>query len=224
MSENDFTSQTADISPLPSYLVKKFKNWQSTEYAKNKPLYESLAKGQQPSAMVISCCDSRVHSMTLFGAESGELFIHRNIANLVPPFDPSGGHHGTSSAIEFAVSHLGVAHIIVLGHSSCGGILGGFGLCKNGDKSPIAKTTFIGKWVELIKPAYQRLDHTLPDDAQISALEKTSILVSMNNLMGFPFVQDAVEQNRLTLHALWHDIDTGSLYGYDPNKAEFLAL
>jgi len=101
--------------PLPSYLVQRYQGWKATTYAENEPWYRKLAEGgQHPRAMVISCCDSRVHVTSIFGAEQGEFFIHRNIANLVPPYQPDGGLHGTSAAIEYAVGELKVAHIIVL--------------------------------------------------------------------------------------------------------------
>ena len=111
--------------PLPGYLVQRYHGWKATGYAENATWYRRLAaEGQRPRAMVISCCDSRVHVTSIFGADQGEFFIHRNIANLVPPYQPDGDHHGTSAAVEYAVRVLNVAHLIVLGHSNCGGIKG----------------------------------------------------------------------------------------------------
>ena len=212
------------ISPLPQDLTARFKDWQSHDYQEKRDFYETLGQGQSPHSMIISCCDSRVHSMSLFGGESGEFFIHRNIANMVPPYEADDGHHGTSAAIEFAVNHLKVSRLIIMGHSSCGGIKGGYDLCKHGDNSPIANTTFIKKWVKMAKPAYDRLDPSGSEEAQIAALEKTSIMVSMENLMSFPFIRDAVAEDRLSLHALWHDIGAGQLHGYDAEKGEFAPL
>ena len=109
------------VKPLPSYLITRYHGWKATSYSDNEPWYRNLAdNGQNPRAMVISCCDSRVHVTSIFGAEQGEFFIHRNIANLVPPYSPDGEHHGTSAAIEYAVGALKVAHIIVVGHSKGG--------------------------------------------------------------------------------------------------------
>ena len=109
--------------PLPEYLSRRYHGWKATSYAENRSWYRRLAEGgQHPRAMVISCCDSRVHVTSIFGADQGEFFIHRNIANLVPPYEPDGEPHGTSATVEFAVTSLKVAHLIVLGHSSCGGV------------------------------------------------------------------------------------------------------
>lgn len=111
-----------NAKPLPQYLVQRYKGWQATTFADNRHWYRRLAEeGQRPRAMVISCCDSRVHVTSIFGADQGEFFIHRNIANLVPPYEPDGDHHGTSAAVEYAAQALQVAHVIVLGHSRCGG-------------------------------------------------------------------------------------------------------
>ena len=111
--------------PLPTYLVQRYQGWKATGYAENKTWYRLLAEGgQHPRAMVISCCDSRIHVTAIFGADQGEFFLHRNIANLVPPYAPDGDYHGTSAAVEYAVKALKVAHLIVLGHSTCGGVQG----------------------------------------------------------------------------------------------------
>ena len=111
------------IAPLPPYLVQRFHGWHATGYAANRAWYRRLSEGgQRPRAMVIACCDSRVHVTSIFGADSGEFFIHRNIANLVPPFQPDGNQHGTSAAIEYGVTDLRVAQLIVMGHTNCGGV------------------------------------------------------------------------------------------------------
>ena len=110
------------VKPLPNYLIQRYHGWKATTFEDNHAWYRRLAsEGQRPRAMVISCCDSRVHVTAIFGAEQGEFFIHRNIANLVPAYLPDGEPHGTSAAVEYAVTALKVSHIIVLGHSSCGG-------------------------------------------------------------------------------------------------------
>ena len=218
------SQQNLNIAPLPADLTNRFKAWQSSDYEQKRDLYKTLGQGQSPHSMIISCCDSRVHSMSLFGGESGEFFIHRNIANMVPPYEEDDGQHGTSAAIEFAVNHLKVSRLIIMGHSSCGGIKGGYDLCQKGDDSPIAETKFIQKWVKMVEPAFNRLDQTKTEDQQIADLEKTSIMVSMENLMSFPFIRDAVAENKLSLHALWHDIGHGQLYEFDPEKGEFTPL
>jgi carbonic anhydrase len=213
------------IRPLPSYLVNRYMGWRATEFEDSKSWYQHLAaEGQHPRAMLISCCDSRVNGTVLFGADSGEFFIHRNIANLIPPYNPNGDHHGTSAAIEYAVKALRVAHIIVLGHSSCGGINGGFHACNGTEKELYEDTVFIKKWLEILKPAYSALDSQGDTATKIADLEKLSITVSLKNLAGFPFVLDALEKNQISLHGLWHDIGSGELFGYDAKTESFQAL
>ena len=110
---------------LPNYLANRFRGWRATHYTENKSWFRHLAQeGQHPRSMLIACCDSRVHVTAMFGADQGEFFIHRNIANLVPPYTPDGQQHGTSAAVEYAVTALKVAHVIVVGHSNCGGVRG----------------------------------------------------------------------------------------------------
>ena len=188
----------------------------ATTYQDNKAWFRRLAQsGQHPRAMVISCCDSRVHVTSIFGADEGEFFIHRNVANLVPPFSPDGTYHGTSAAVEYAVTSLGVAHIVVLGHSNCGGVQGCDDMCMGLAPALEEKTSFVGRWMDILRPGFERVRH-LPDAERPRALEKEAVLVSLENLMTFPFVRDAVEGDRLTLHGLWNDTGEGMLEHYDP--------
>ena len=146
------------IQPLPKDLIERYKNWKSDSFANDRATYENLAlEGQSPPAMIISCCDSRVHATSMFGAETGEFFIHRNIANLIPPYNPDGDHHGTSAAIEFAVCALKISQIIILGHSNCGGIKNGYHLCKGDHINE--DLMFVNKWLNILKPAYLSLIH-----------------------------------------------------------------
>ncbi|WP_299926615.1 carbonic anhydrase [uncultured Pelagimonas sp.] len=211
------------VHPLPEYLVRRYKGWKATEYADNSAWFRKLAEGQHPRAMVISCCDSRVHATSLFGADQGEFFLHRNIANLVPPYQPDGKQHGTSAALEYAVTALKVAHVIVLGHSQCGGVQGCLDMCSGKAPQLEEKTSFVGRWMDILRPGYEQVKDIAPED-QARALEKESILVSLNNLMTFPFVQKAVAANDLSLHGLWTDIGEGGLEGYDPKTGEFNPL
>ncbi|MCL4676266.1 MAG: carbonic anhydrase, partial [Pararhodobacter sp.] len=140
---------------LPSYLVNRFRGWHATSYVENKSWFRHLAnEGQHPRSMLIACCDSRVHVTAIFGADQGEFFIHRNIANLVPPFSPSGDHHGTSAAVEYAVTALNVAHLIVVGHSNCGGVRGCHDMCAGNAPELAAKTSFVGRWMEILRPGF----------------------------------------------------------------------
>ncbi|MEM9581708.1 MAG: carbonic anhydrase [Pseudomonadota bacterium] len=204
-----------NTKPLPSYLIQRYHGWKATTYASNEPWYRHLAEeGQNPRAMVISCCDSRVHVTSIFGAEQGEFFIHRNIANLVPPYQPDSDHHGTSAAIEYAVTALKVAHIIVLGHSNCGGVEGCHEMCSGNAPELEKDTSFIGRWMDILRPGFERVKDIADEEARKRALEKEAVLVSLTNLLGFPFVKEAVESGHLSLHGLWTDIGEGGLEHY----------
>ena len=212
------------VRALPNYLVQRFHGWKATTYNDNKAWYRRLAaSGQHPRAMVISCCDSRVHVTSIFGADEGEFFIHRNIAGLVPPHNPDGEYHGTSATVEYAVMSLGVAHIVVLGHSNCGGVKGCLDMCSGHAPALLEKTSFVGRWMDILRPGYQRISG-LPAEMQQPALEREAVLVSLENLMTFPFIKEAVEGDRLTLHGLWTDTGEGGLEQYDPVKGAFVAV
>jgi carbonic anhydrase len=210
--------------PLPAYLIKRYHGWKATGYQENASWYRHLAnEGQHPRAMVISCCDSRVHVTSIFGADQGEFFIHRNIANLVPPYEPDGNQHGTSAAVEYAVTALKVAHVIVLGHSSCGGVKGCLDMCEGHAPALEEKTSFVGRWMDILRPGYDRVKE-LPEEKKAGALEKEAVLVSLDNLMTFPFVREAVETGELSLHGLWTDIGEGGLEAFDPAPRTFQQL
>jgi carbonic anhydrase len=214
------------INFLPTYLIKRYKTWKETSYKENKLWYEKIAnEGQNPSTMVISCCDARIHVTSVFGADRGEFFIHRNIANLVPPYNPNGDHHGTSAAVEYAVKELRVTNIIIMGHSNCGGIKNGYHLCKN--KKEIKETIFINKWLNILTPALQnvlKIKKDINDDDGIKFLEKESIKVSINNLLNFPFVKDAIDKKLLIIHGIWHDIKTGDIESLEPQSLNFFKI
>ncbi|MFP1642931.1 carbonic anhydrase [Pontitalea aquivivens] len=212
------------VRPLPSYLIHRYHGWKATTYSENRTWYRRLAEdGQRPRAMVISCCDSRVHVTSIFGADQGEFFIHRNIANLVPPYNPDGDHHGTSAAVEYAVRALKVAHVIVLGHSQCGGVAGCHDMCTGHAPELEEKTSFVGTWLNLLRPGFERVKD-LPTERRIEALERESVVISLENLMTFPFVKSALEAGDMTLHGLWTDIGEGGLEQYDPAIGKFIPL
>ena len=203
--------------PLPSYLSKRYAGWRATQFQENKAWYARLAEeGQRPRAMIISCCDSRVHVTAIFGAETGEFFIHRNIANLVPQYKPSEDFHGTSAAIEYAVKYLHVSNLLVVGHSDCGGVAGCHDMCCG--KAPELEETssFIGRWMDILRPGFERIKDMDGTDAErLTALEKEGVVISLENLMTFPFVSEAVESGDLALHGVWNDIHDGHLEVYD---------
>ena len=208
--------------PLPSYLVQRFHGWRATTFSENKSWYKRLAdEGQRPRAMIISCCDSRVHVTAIFGADQGEFFIHRNIANLVPPYEPDGNQHGTSAAVEYAVTALKVAHIVIVGHSNCGGVKGCLDMCSGQAPELEEKSSFVGRWMDLLRPGYERIKDIADETERARALEKQAILVSLDNLMTFPFVKEAVDKGDLSLHGLWNDIGEGGLEQYVPGKDAF---
>ena len=212
------------IRPLPTYLVQRFHGWRATAYTENRAWYRRLASsGQHPRAMVISCCDSRVHVTSIFGADEGEFFIHRNVANLVPPYNPDGEYHGTSAAVEYAVTGLGVAHIVVLGHSNCGGVKGCHDMCRGLAPELEERSSFVGRWMDILRPGFAKVAG-LPDDLILPALEKQAVLTSLENLLTFPFVKAAVEDDRLTLHGLWTDTGEGGLEQYDPVSDSFMPV
>ncbi|MFT4011997.1 MAG: carbonic anhydrase [Paracoccus sp. (in: a-proteobacteria)] len=209
---------------LPHYLVQRYQGWHATGYAENAAWYRRLAEdGQRPRAMIVSCCDSRVHVTSIFGADTGEFFVHRNIANLVPPYQPDGLQHGTSAAVEYAVNELKVAHVVVMGHTKCGGVAGCHAMCSGHAPELEEKTSFVGRWMDILRPGYERvLD--LPETQQVAALERQAVLVSLENLLTFPFVRAKVEAGDLSLHGLVHDIGNGKLLQYDPASEGFVQI
>ena len=183
-------------------------------------MFEKLSEdGQKPSAMIISCVASRVQSTQIFDTEPGDFFIHRNIANLVPPYDRDSDNTGTAAALEFAVCGLKVSYIIILGHSGCGGIKNGYHLCKNDKKN--ADLFFVNKWLSTLKPAFSKLSLHNSDQSRIEELEKTSIKTSIDNLIEFPFIKNELEEGTLSIHGLWHDIASGNLEMLDPETMKF---
>ena len=208
-----------EIAPLPEFLVNRYKKWQSSNYLNNANVFKKLASlGQNPSSMVISCCDSRVHATSIFGADAGEFFIHRNIANLVPPYFPDGENHATSAAIEYATKNLKIQHLIILGHRDCGGIKSGHMLHS---KNLNPEYEFLNKWLSILFPAYNNIAKDVPENIQLEKLEEESIKISINNLFSFPFIKKAVEDKKLSIHGLIHDIGSGELKFLNPLTEEF---
>ena len=206
-------------APLPKFLVTRYKKWQSSTYIKSASQYKKLASfGQNPSTMVISCCDSRVHATSIFGADEGEFFIHRNIANLVPPYSPDDENHGTSAAIEYAIKELKVQHLIILGHQDCGGIKNGYHMHSN---SGNFNYEFINKWLSILLPAFNKIQKDVSKQEQIYQLEQESIKASIDNLFSFPFIKKSVEDKNLSIHGLIHNIGTGDLKFLNPVTEDF---
>ncbi len=209
--------------PLPVQLVDGYQSWKKDGFERQSARYSDLAEnGQNPSAMVISCCDSRVQATEIFGTQSGEFFLHRNVANLVPPYAPNSDFHGTSAAVEYAVKALKVKHMIVLGHSQCGGVQACYDMCTHGVAAEQSDFEFIGHWLEMLRPAYERVGAS-EETSRVVEMGQQGVLGSLENLMSFPFVADAVASGALNLHGLWHDIGSGNLFAYNSGTDIFEA-
>lgn len=202
--------------------IAGFKQFQRSYFGKDRPLFDQLKQRQQPRAMIISCCDSRVDPAILTSSEPGDLFVVRNVANLVPPCETGGGHHGVSAALEFGVCSLGVEHIIVLGHSQCGGIR-----ALMEDSYGSGEGGFIANWMDIAAPAREKIRKELPHksiELQSHACEQAAILQSLENLLTFPWIAQRVNKGTLSLHGWYFDISQGELLGYDANRQMFISL
>ena len=183
-------------------LLQGFSRFRKAYFEKNTLLFQQLTQGQSPHTLLIACSDSRVDPALLFGVKPGELFVVRNVANLVPPYQPDARLHGTSSAIEFAVRDLKVSQIIVLGHSNCGGI---HALCRH-LKGEVLEREFIERWVSIVADAVSPHLDNPPKDA-----EQAAVLASVENLKTFPWIDEQVKLGDLTLHGWWFDLTAGEL-------------
>lgn len=205
---------------FPRRLTEGYRSFLAGRFLSERSRYEKLAEiGQSPEILIIGCCDSRVSPETIFDAGPGEMFVVRNVANLVPPCDSDSesSYHGTSAAIEFAVNGLNVKHIVVLGHASCGGIRAFFDSAK-----PLTTGDFIGKWMSQIAPAAADLGPGTGDRAaNLKRLELAVIGHSLNNLMTFPFIRHRVEKGELELHGTYFGVATGILFLRDTATGEF---
>jgi carbonic anhydrase len=205
---------------FPASLLDGYRSFMEDRHARERERYRELAEqGQHPKAMIIACCDSRAAPETVFSAGPGELFVLRNVANLVPPFEPGGGQHGTSAAIEFAVNSLGISDVVVMGHGRCGGIRAAL------DPSgvPLAHGDFIGKWMGLLAPVTEAVSRytILTDNERQTMLERLSIRNSIQNLRTFPYVRALEEEGKLALHGAWFDISSGELWIMDAQTGDF---
>ncbi len=192
-------------------LVAGYRGFRARYYEQRpERMHELAVHGQSPDVLVIACADSRIDPALLFDSEPGELFVVRNVANLVPPYGPDGHPHGTSAAMEFAVRDLGVRHVVILGHSACGGI-GALRATSAGEELP---RDFIAPWMQIAADACPcDADGNVPDQETV---EHAGIRVSLRNLMSFPWVAEKVEAGELHLHGWWVDLQAGRLCSIDP--------
>jgi carbonic anhydrase len=200
---------------FPVYLTEGYRSFLEQRFPAERRRFAQLAESQTPEILVISCCDSRVSPSAIFDAGPGELFTIRNVANLVPPYQPDENYHGTSAALEFAVQALEVKHIVVLGHATCGGVKAYAQKAK-----PLSEGNFIGKWVSLVEPAVAKAgDPKAPN--YLTRLEYAVVAQGLENLMTFPFVKERVEDGRLQLHGAHFGVSSGSLVVRDPETGSF---
>jgi carbonic anhydrase len=211
--------------PLPGYLVARYRRWRDTlDVADQARLAVLAERGQKPRAMVIACCDSRVTATEVFVGRSGEFFVHRNIAALVPRYCPDGTQRATSATIEYAVGTLNVEHLIVMGHRGCGGTAA-YRAIAAGDAAAPPPEGFVAQWLAILDHGHPRVAAALERIGEDpAALEHAAVLVSLENLMSFPFVRAAVEDGRLQIHALWKNIAAGLLEYYDPARDAFVPV
>jgi carbonic anhydrase len=199
------------MSYFPEHLADRYRRFKLRHFIPHQDDYEQLAtQGQNPEVMIVSCCDSRVEPEAVFSAMPGELFVVRNVANLVPPYETDGKYHGVSAALEFAVLNIRVKHIVVLGHSSCGGVKA----CVEHEATRQTEAEFIANWMSMLDGARDRLVAGTPgqSSSELShALEQEGIKVSLANLRTFPCVQILEGKGRLALHGAYFDISTGQL-------------
>lgn len=210
----------AIMQHFPDRLLNGYRNFMNGRYSEQEKRYKALAEtGQKPQTLLIACCDSRAAPETIFDAGPGELFVVRNVANLVPPYEPDSQFHATSAALEFAVQSLKVSDIVVMGHGRCGGIKAAL----DPDSGPLSPGDFIGKWMGMLKPAAEQIQNTalLTAGERQRALERVSIRNSIANLRTFPCVRILEERGKLKLHGAWFDISSGELWVMDNKTGDF---
>ena len=201
-------------------LLAGFRKFRKRFYEDEPELYQQLiTRGQSPKALIIACCDSRVHPAHVMNTDPGDTFVVRNVANLVPPYVDDGKTHGTSAAIEFAVKHLQVPHIIIMGHSQCGGIRALMESSCGGEMR-----VFIDPWMAIMAPARTLVEEqhsAASTDDKCSMCERAAIGISLENLRSFPFIRDAIRHGTLQLHGWYFDIENGILCALDETSGEF---
>ena len=208
---------------FPTSLLNGYRNFMSGRYIDERERYRVLAdQGQKPHTLVVACCDSRAAPETIFDAGPGELFVVRNVANMVPPYEPDGQYHSTSAALELAVQALRVRDIIVMGHGRCGGIRAAL----DPNAEPLSPGDFIGKWMGLVSTAAEQIqgNSVMTATERQTALERISIRNSIANLRTFPCVKILEERGKLQIHGAWFDIANGELWVMDPDSRDFVRL
>ncbi len=204
---------------FPQRLIDGYGAFASGRLQSEQDRYRELAEhGQTPEIMVIGCCDSRVSPEVIFDARPGELFVVRNVANLVPPYETDGKYHGVSAALEFGVGVLKVKHIVILGHAHCGGIR-----AYAEDAKPISPGDFIGRWMSLMAPAAAKVGArgSMSRTEYLERMEKASIVNTLDNLMTFPRLSKLIERGEVMLHGAYFGVAKGELSVLDRATGEF---
>ncbi|NCP10377.1 MAG: carbonic anhydrase [Sphingomonadales bacterium] len=205
-------------------LLAGYRRFRDTGWREQRARWDELKDGQAPKTMIMACSDSRVDPAQIFDTNPGEMFVVRNVANLVPPFEQGGGRHGVSAALEFAVTQLKVADIVVMGHGACGGCEAAF----TGSFAGAAEGSggFIAHWVDMLDDAVARVREEHGSEKSrdaLRAVEHEAVRVSLANLRSFPFVREAEANGRLELHGAWFAISDGILHRLDDKSGEFEA-
>lgn len=208
------------MTQFPAALLDGYHQFKAHKYTNEAARYRQLAEdGQTPDTLVIACCDSRAAPEVIFNAIPGQIFVVRNVANLVPPYKPDGEFHSTSAALEFAVQALRVKDIVVLGHGRCGGIKAAL----DPAAEPLSPGDFIGRWMELLGPAAEAVaaNQWMTDAERQTALERISIRHSISNLLSFPCIDILHGRGKVQLHGAWFDISSGELWTMDTETGDF---
>jgi carbonic anhydrase len=204
---------------LPQQLIDGYRAFLIGRLRHEQDRYRDLGEGgQSPQIMVIGCCDSRVSPEVIFDARPGELFVVRNVANIVPPYAPDQRAHGVSAALEFGVGALKIKHIVVLGHAQCGGVK-----AYAEDAEPLSPGDFIGNWMKLMAPAADKVGPrgTLSPADYLTRLEQANVLNSLENLMTFPRLRKLIERGQVVVHGAYFGVATGQLSARDPATGNF---
>ena len=203
-------------------LIDGYKRFRTSAWSRERDRWAELAIGQSPKVMVIACSDSRVDPAQIFGARPGEIFVVRNVANLVPPFETGGGRHGVSAALEFAVTQLQVEDVIVMGHGFCGGCAAA--LTGQFDHAQPGEGQFIADWIQLLEPARDKVRGAYPgelDRKAFQAMEMEAVRVSLRNLRTFSWVREREAEGRLVLRGAFFAISDGVLHLLDEGTGSF---
>ncbi len=207
--------------PRLAAMLEGYRRFRTTGWARERERWSELAEGQSPEVLVIACSDSRVDPATIFDAKPGEMFVIRNVAALVPPHETDAHYHGTSAALEFAVTQLEVKEILVMGHGFCGGCAAS--LTRQFEGARQGEGHFISHWLDLLDEARDkvRAEHEVLDRAAFQAMEREGVRVSLRNLRTFPWVRAREADGRLKLHGAVFSISDGILYLCDEEKGGF---